>query len=381
MKKNVNIVVLSIGFAFSLFLLALLVFHVHSYYSTSKSEFDRNLYLAFQESVLEDMEIRKQKLPGVFSFGFSPGAIVDSTIVVKENEFEMIKKDISNEKTKDKYGNAIQLILFEKNPIKVGVLDSLFCKALISRGINGLCTVLYKDQIRNVSHWSKDVNDIETYIPVIPEPLIVGVKEEILLQAYYKFSPLQIYARMPLSYWLAILGWLSLVAALIIAIPILQKRAKMQVTKQFADQLLELSLQHEETPRTDLVIEEEKMTPQVNKNLIMITDNLSFDTQNWKLYDQGKSIALAPQSSKALHCFLRAPKYFLSTKDIRLQVWGTEDMQDNTIRGCMSRLNRDLANIQGIKVVNLPREGYRLEIEYPVEKETTEDTTLLSLNE
>lgn len=385
---KVSILALVVSVFFSLSLLSLLIFHIYSYYITSKNEFDRSLVDVFEKAVTEDLEQRRKKLSEPLTFGITSVMDADSTVVVTHQGLEIVQRDSLNNTTENKNLNFIQTLLVHKNPIDINTLDSLFREELIVNRINGDFTILYEDKKGKTLHWSKTLDDMRDFKPILSKPLILGLYEEISLQAYFKFSPIFIFSRMPIFYWIAISGWFLLVSTLIAFIPYLRRMTKEQVIKSCVSQVLEVSELQEEnlkqrvcsestTEKKTVVVEEteatveprevsvehvKEYTPLISQDTISITDSLLFDNQNRKLFNQGNVVLLDPRSLSFIYSFLKAQNHFLTMEKLKSDVWGNENVTSDAVRRAISRLNKSLENVPELTVVNVPREGYRLEV-------------------
>lgn len=388
LRGKVSVLALVVSVFFSLSLLSLLIFHIYSYYITSKNEFDRSLVDVFEKAVTEDLEQRRKKLSEPLTFGITSVMDADSTVVVTHQGLEIVQRDSLNNTTENKNLNFIQTLLVHKNPIDINALDSLFREELIVNRINGDFTILYEDKKGKTLHWSKTLDDMRDFKPILSEPLILGSNKEISLQAYFKFSPIFIFSRMPIFYWIAISGWFLLVSALIAFIPYLRRMTKEQVIKSCVSQVLEVSELQEEnlkqrvcsestTEKKTVVVEEteatvepremsvehvKEYTPLISQDTISITDSLLFDNQNRKLFNQGIVVLLDPRSLSFIYSFLKAQNHFLTMDNLKSDVWGNENVTSDAVRRAISRLNKSLENVPELMVVNVPRKGYRLEV-------------------
>lgn len=391
-KKEKHIVVSLVSITLSLFLLLLLVFHIYSYYFTLKRDFNTNLVDLFKNIVVEDLILRHQELSEPFTFGTTYITKTGSTIITTDQGLGTIPKDSSNNKIDQKNLNFLQTILYIENPINIKVLDSLFQKELTANHLSIDFTLLYEDKKSKSSHWSKISDDIDSYLPLLSHPMLLGLQKEMSLQAYFKISPKIIFSHIPFTYWTAILGWILLILILIAFIPYLQKHAKVEVIKNYVSQVLEISeLQtekrkqkwYEKNPNiidadTSNAEEDNTIVENINEYItlisedtISVTDYLLFDRKNRKLFNQSRIVPLDSLSTAILYSLLEAPRYFLTNEELRLKVWGSDNTTSETLRQGISRLKKCLKEIPELVVVNIPRVGYQLEIKILTHKPMT----------
>lgn len=395
MRKKRSIILLLAGAGLSLLVSVLLVYHLYSEYHLIKTSFRKDLVDAFYEALKKDVENRKKALIKNFYFGFADNVKKDSVTLITSKGEQKSFRDNPDQKVDEKYINIIQSVLYQKNPIKVNALNELFREELIKRNIKVQSAVSFIDNILDTTYLSN--RNIKLLSPIFSDPIAIGAKREVSLQAYTEISPVFIISRMSKSYWFIVLGWLLFVTGLTFFIPYQMRRTKMQIVQDYAKQLINFSSQQKNKFMVDAVMVEqeglvgypkhetmlvaheaetsntlgknnlaeeveEKEEPHQNfKGLVLLSEDLIFDFDNYKLYSKGKIVVMTLKPAKLLGSLLNAPNYYLSRQGLRDKVWANVSVTDEAVRRCVSRLNGGLSVSPNVKVVNLLGEGYRLD--------------------
>lgn len=398
MRKRRDIIILLMGIGSFILISLLLVDHIYSYYLSVKTDFYQNVIDAFSEAVKKDVDNRKKVLVKTWIFGFSENVAGDSVTLITQQEELKTFRDASNQKVDEKYINIIQSILYEKHPLQVVPLDSLFHEELLSKNIMGQTAVQLIDNILDTTYCSS--KDLSLLTPVFLKPIDVGTRKEISLQAYTEVSLVFILKRMDKSYWFIVAGWLFVVIGCAIFIPYLMRKTKIEALQDCTKQILDFSSNQKKDLVDDVVevvykeglvgyptqetavseIPEISETPEVlpksevkeeieefyesPKSPFQLSKELTFNFNNYTLYCKGEPVNMTLLPAKLLGAFLEAPNYYLSRDDLRKIVWSNIRVTDEAIRRCVSRLNVGLSSGPDVKVVNLPREGYRLDFPY-----------------
>lgn len=395
MKKKNSIILLLTEVGLSLLVSILLVCHIYSEYHSIKTDFRKDLADAFNEVLKRDMDDRKNALMKDFYFGLADNVKNDSvTLVTSQGEIKSFREN-PNQQVDEKYMNFVQSVLYQKNPIKVDALSQLFKDELSLRKIKIQSAVLLIDNVLDTTYCCG--GNVNLLSPVFSKPKPIGTRQEVSLQVYTEISPIFIVSRMPKSYWFIVLGWLLFVIGLAIFIPYQMHRTKMQVVQDYAKQLINLSSQQKNKFMVDAVMVEQeglvgypkhetmlvaheaetsntlgknnlaeevedKEEPHQNfKGLVLLSEDLIFDFDNYKLYSKGKIVVMTLKPAKLLGSLLNAPNYYLSRQGLRDKVWANVSVTDEAVRRCVSRLNGGLSVSPNVKVVNLLGEGYRLD--------------------
>lgn len=360
MKRGGKFIAFLVISLFSLLIFILFLSHVYVYYQTERAYFEKELCESFTKAIELDMSVRSKVLTKPMYIGQAKVENEDSTIIVTAKSGRRAVEKKKNKSTLEKHMLFYQSILYEENPLQPDVLDSIFQAELKRKDIHLQSAVMLIDNLKDTVSYS--IPDISRLTPVLPEPALLGLGDEIAVQAFVASSSRIILGRMPLYYWYITGGWLLLVVAFFVFIPYMHKKTKRTVSTHLAGQLIEFS-QLEKPPR-ELTVEEaanpEGEEVQPEPDYFWLTKNLGFDSKSKKLFRSEVQIEMTSLQAKTLQAFIDAPDYFLSIRDICLKIWGNESVSNETIRQCISRLNKVFEDIPELNIINHQGEGYRL---------------------
>lgn len=296
----------------------------------------------------------------------------DSTTFVTIEGEQAIAKGNQKEKADERFLTVMQSILYKQDPPQPAILDSIFQAELKQRNLDLLSGVMVIDNKRDTVYYSSE--GVLQLTPVLDEPLLQGLENEISLQAFTSSSAWYILRHMPNYYWYITGGWLLLVIGFSAFIPYHHKRTKKEIS-YYVDQLMESlkpvpveSLEEPEIVSEELPLEEPLLREE-SKGVVTLTSKLVFDTRTKNLFNNGSWVKMTEQQAKILAVFVEAPDYTILAEELRRKVWDVGVVVSvSAFRQSISRLNKALEDIPELEILNLKEEGYCLKI-----KETTEE--------
>lgn len=282
------------------------------------------------EVMRQDREYRQKEADMASSSGYKSSEGDTSTVLYFEEHVEKITKNAqSNDLTaEEKQHRVDQSFLLLENPIDVVVLDSLFNLALQQDNlINGRAALAYTVNGAETVYSNPDFTFYESACAL--SPIVTGVKDEIVLQAYVDI---------PLYYGIGrnkkhfiIIG---VIFCLILGFLIVPKWSKKFVTP---------------------VCEEPR-------ELIKIKENILFDRGKGILYlNVETQVSLENYKLKLFILLLDSPEHFQTIEEIKKAVWGKAGATNDTLNTTIKRLRANLKPISDLKIV-YGNGGYRLEI-------------------
>jgi hypothetical protein len=183
---------------------------------------------AFDKAIALELDKRTKGIDMYFSINYA-----NSSASADANHFTLeTEKGTSTYEKKDedqtfsdaeKITNATQSYLLAKNPVRVSLLDSMFCSELEKQGIVDPAIVSYTNHITNLTQYSKIVHDttdhragISYYALAYPtERRTQGLLDEITLQGFVKVSLATILRDAPLTLIFSLTGGIMLAVLLI----------------------------------------------------------------------------------------------------------------------------------------------------------------------
>lgn len=356
-KTNKNYLFIGVGiisFIGIITLAILIITHIYSFVQLEKEYLQKKIVVLFKESVNDDLKNRSQILTEEISIGNSFTSNKDSSIF-KSSTIEIKTTAQPNLSLNEKMTDFIQSILAIKNPINIYHLDTIFQQKLQSENIQITTAICLTDTINNKDN-SCTHSNIDSFTPLFTTSYQIS-SIGISLQIYIKISLFSLIRRMPILYWVALLGWIIFTLSIGYIwynlkrnIPVL---IKYSVEREHALQK-ELTQKKQEL-ETFALREKQKNNPDIH----IFSPYLIFekDTKTLRYYDE--IIKLTRQQQQLLTVFCNAPDNTCSINNLCDLVWKRSIVEENTIQQAISRLNMKLKTL-GLHIQYEFKDSYKL---------------------
>lgn len=328
----------------------ILISQIRIFLHTEKEEVQKIAYSSLQKAIEADYQIRKSSLNDKFVSGKSHTSPSDSCTFRSTTKEVKISNDLDRS-VEQRLKDFFQCILSDKNPIDVYQLDSLFQNDLHSEKISMKTAIYLTDSLhKSVSHTQTDTL---SFTPLPENPYRIS-SIGITLRAYVKITPWVLLKRMPLLYWLGLVGWLLL--SFFLGYRYLQNREKTPITAISEDNGEEKSHKEPEIQNK----EPENYEQTENEYMIKLTPLLIFKKKEKILIYKNEPVHLTPQEIDIFITFLNAPGRTSSLEYFRKNNWPNEVITDTTIRKAISRLKKKLKIIPSIQIESNNKGEYTL---------------------
>lgn len=237
----------------------------------------------------------------------------------------------------ERRAHAIQTALMLSGyPMKATIIDSLLTGELRKLKI-------YADiGIRYVNNPGKKVEDSKpgnsVYYGASTALILLGLNDEIGIQAFYRIPFLSILRQAPIRFVLFTLLWLAILSALIVLF-----RKKNQEKVVYIPLL-------------------ETNTTQNEKPLQQISSTVYYDQEKSRIRYKDQSVFLSNQLVTLFTALLNATDHYLNNDEIEKLLWPKKNNSHEDCIQIVKRLREALKPVSGIKIKNVNRKGYQLEI-------------------
>ena len=346
--KNTNkkhlftaITISSIIYAIPIALLILILLHISSFHQIEEGHIQEKSVMLFKEAVKEDFQNRSQILTEKVTAVTMPSAKTYSDSCIFKSETIEIKTPRQQDLSLDeKMTDFLQSVLAVKNPINVYRLDTLFQQKLNEENIHIATAICLTDTINKKNNTCTHYNTA-SFIPLFTEPYLVS-SIGISLRAYIKIPRVTLIRRIPILYWIALLGWFLFTLSIGCAWYNLRKKipvlVKSYVKREKA--LQEVLTQKKNELETFKQLETYKKNPDIHA----FSPNLVFEKDTKTLRYREEIVKLTLQQQQLLAMFCNAPENTCSINDLRNLIWKDCKVEENTIHQAISRLNNTLKN-------------------------------------
>lgn len=332
----------------------LVVTHIVSFLQQEKEHIQDKVTTLFKESVNEDFHNRSKILTGEISTGNLHKTNKDSG-TFKSSTLEIKTPVLPNLSLDEKMTDFLQSVLAVKNPINVYRLDTLFQQKLNEENIHIATAICLTDTINKKNNTCTHYNTA-SFIPLFTEPYLVS-SIGISLRAYIKIPRVTLIRRIPILYWIALLGWFLF--TLSIGCAWYNLRKKMPVLVEGYGKR-EKTLQEELTQKkNELAIFKQLETYKKDSDIHIFSPNLVFEKDTKTLRYREKIVKLTLQQQQLLAAFCNAPENTCSINDLCNLVWKDCKVEENTIHQAISRLNNTLKN-QELHIQYEFKDSYKL---------------------
>jgi len=242
------------------------------------------------------------------------------------------------------------ILLTEGFPIHPQTLDSIFTNELKKSSYNIPTRVQYINNQTGIIEES-EANPF-VYKKLYTQQYTLGISKEISVQAFYTLNFSSIYHRAPVAFILLFICWLITITAFIYLSRRGQKSKKILYV-----------------PVSDI------KKPLESDPLIKISDNIYFDPVKSMILYQNVTVELPKQSATLFSSFLEAPDYYMTNKNIDGISWEKHIDTRNVRSQAIKRLRKELAPIPELKIENINKTGYQLQISSGL-RTNEQDTTM-----
>jgi len=361
--KNTNkkllftaITIPGIIYAIPIALLILILLHISSFNQIEKGHIQEKSIILFKEAVKEDFQNRSQILTEKVTAVTMPSAKTSSDSCIFKSETVEIKTPRQQDLSLDeKMTDFLQSVLAVKNPINVHQLDTIFQQKLKEENIHIATAICLTDTI-NKKNNSCTHFDIASFIPLFTEPYLVG-SIGISLKTYIKIPQTTLIKRIPILYWITLLGWFLFTSSIGYAWYNLRKKIPVLVKSYVKREktLQEVLTQKKNELETFKQLETYKKNPDIHA----FSPNLVFEKDTKTLRYREKIVKLTLQQQQLLAAFCNAPENTCSINDLCNLVWKDCKVEENTIHQAISRLNNTLKN-QELHIQYEFKDSYKL---------------------
>ena len=361
--KNTNkkhlftaITISSIIYAIPIALLILILLHISSFHQIEEGHIQEKSVMLFKETVKEDFQNRSQILTEKVTAVTMPSAKTYSDSCIFKSETIEIKTPRQQDLSLDeKMTDFLQSVLAVKNPINVYRLDTLFQQKLSEENIHIATAICLTDTINKKNNTCTHYNTA-SFIPLFTEPYLVS-SIGISLRAYIKIPRVTLIRRIPILYWIALLGWFLFTLSIGCAWYNLRKKIPVLVEGYVKR---EKTLQEELTQKkNELAIFKQLEAYKKDSDIHIISPNLVFEKDTKTLRYREKIVKLTLQQQQLLAAFCNAPENTCSINDLCNLVWKDCKVEENTIHQAISRLNNTLKN-QELHIQYEFKDSYKL---------------------
>jgi len=314
----------------------ILVLSGHHIYKKQQNNLTKVIETTFQNIVSIDLNRRYKETEAPYYFGKHTTSPSDQVKIIHEDTTAYIskKKEHSESAILNKHVNVIQTFLQLENPIKVSILDSLLFHELLKEGISIPVAVRYTDNTAKKIYNSK--SDTTFYAQANSmEEIVLGVRNEITLQAFVKFPIFAIIKHAKVQYLLLSSIWFLIIGILFFLV--FRKRSARQT----------IYYKHSKS-------EQQLVT------LTKVSDSLFWDTEKRTLIYYENALQIPELSAKLFECFLNSPDHYLSNetmeKTLRGKVLNAKSWRAQSIK----RLRENLSSIPELSVEVIRGKGYQL---------------------
>ncbi len=317
-----------------LILLMGFIFHM-LYHETKKSCLDV-LNRAFISAIHQEKESRLAKHQMFFSCEKSD-APPNQTIIRRENETMILEKPDSVQQLTfyEKLDHVHQTYLFEKAPVDVNILDSLFRLELLKHQLSVQSAVRYQDNINHATYYSRENPAFFAQASCTP-PITYGVRNEITLQGFAELTFLSILRKDSKRFVVVFVAWVM--TMFFICYSFYQKKRTVAP-----------------------IPAEQKGQPQIvwdaNKHLVIYHNT---------------EVKLPNQSAILFQKLWNQLGHYVSYEELIYSLCGHEGIKngENRLAQTVRRLRGNLQSMPGVKIENLPHKGYRLLLKTGIEPES-----------
>lgn len=273
---------------------------------------------------------RLKEIASLSSSGYSYSDSDSVTILYSDGHVEKITKDTKSDDltTEEKQHRVDQSFLLMENPINVVTLDSLFNLSLQQNKIHVHAALAYTANNDKTIYSNPDLTFYQSATNL--SPIVTGVKEEIVIQAYVETPLFYVISRN----WEHFISLLLIASCLFLGLFIATRYSKNLVT---------------------LVREEPRELKEIKENLL-------FDKEKGVLYFNGNTqVTLENYKLKIFILLLDSPEHFQTSEEIKKIVWGKVVATPGTLTTTIKRLRTKLEPIHDLHII-FENGGYRLDI-------------------
>lgn len=362
-----------------------LLYYCECKISTIKEELPHTIRQSFTTAIEQDLDKRFkeaniQHVMGYFRQNSNNSQTKGYTIMSKDTT-EFIPADsayINDEALKENSERQTILKLF--NPIRPQSVDSFFQTELARQHIQAKTLVVSILDNKNKSYSDTDTTLLSSALHT--DPVILGLKKEIRLQAFISFPKLR-YLKITKGFLIGLLICIAGVMILKIIIP--RKKndgtehtpAAVPAVPTIPD-IPAAPLSNFNYPYRNC-----KKTKFKSHSLYEI-EGVSFDFYEFELMIDSKLTNMTPQNRKILQTLLDAPDCFLNRKQLYARLWPGKAVNYNKLNKSVSRLREALHDIDprlGLKTYF--KNGYQIEIDKTKkdDRETEKDDPVIATGE
>lgn len=343
-------------YIFPVILLILTISHTFSFYRIEKKHILEKSVSLLKDAIKEDFQDRSQILTEQVITRTIPSTdTTPDSCIFKSKTIEIKAPALPNRPLDEKITDFLQSVLAVKNPINVYRLDDIFQQKLKKENIHIATALCLTDTINkknnNCTHTST-----ASFIPLFTESYPIS-STGINLRAYIKIPITTLIKRMPVSYWISLMGWGIFILSTGYAWHNVKKRIPAFIkNSRKREHAIQLELTRQ---RNELETFKQQKTDKKEQNIHRFSSNLLFKKDTKTLHFQDGIIKLTIQQQELLTILCNSPKKTCSINELRNGVWKDCNVEKNTIHQAISRLNSTLKPFE-LHILNESKDSYKI---------------------
>lgn len=285
----------------------------------------------------KDLHMRKKASKQSFLFGqisaSSSNSIKRGIEFKSEDKTEFIPYDsilqIRKARTKDWEFNATQTSITKDLPVMPQKIDSIFQKELEQKKIHAssLIKCTYKG---NVSYSSPDTSLFSSSVRTVE--IKSGLENEVVLQAFLRYPPLEYYEKAETIFFLLF------ICALIFTLYARFIQSKKEKKSNGQSEENEETTPNVIIPQLDPGICLEKEGTEIYH----VNENYIFDFSKNMLFSTSQPICITHQNSITLKALLEAPDFMMKQDSLCTLIWGKNDIDCRRLYQVIKRVKYDV---------------------------------------
>lgn len=329
-----------------------IIFMILLFCNKSIIKINTQTFVQIEKSFLKAIEIDSEKrlkdIEPIVTLGYRnlPDSLThqNGIIIRTDKGEEFIPHTLEGIGVSKRMSIISQSVTAKYKPIQATSLDSIFQVELTDNGIHAHSLVRYQFN-DDVYYSNSDLKLLSSNIHT--EEIITGIYNEIKLQAFISYPPLE-----RLKEIRTILSFFFCGLLISIAYLLLRKNktsAVLPTKKEYAKEV--------QTPTYPLP----PYTLEITETFRV--EDIQFDFQENKLWINNNITKLTKQNIKLLKALLKAPDHYLKREEIYPYMWNDYIQDYNKLNKCTERLRETLyTENPRIEIITHPRRGIELSV-------------------